>query len=39
MSSLVKLPGAEADLSACTFSIRDEDHTLGNAMRYMIMSK
>ncbi|CDZ97279.1 rbp11-like subunits of rna polymerase [Phaffia rhodozyma] len=31
------LPGASADLSAATFNIRDEDHTLGNALRWMVM--
>ena len=27
------------DSSAVTFCIRDEDHTLGNALRYIIMKK
>ncbi|CAD6573491.1 MAG: RNA polymerase subunit AC19 [Cyphobasidiales sp. Tagirdzhanova-0007] len=31
------LPGAAADGSACTFCIYNEDHTLGNALRYIIM--
>ncbi|KDN52256.1 RBP11-like subunits of RNA polymerase [Tilletiaria anomala UBC 951] len=31
------LPGAEQDLSAVTFCIMDEDHTLGNVLRWMIM--
>ncbi|PWO00897.1 RBP11-like subunits of RNA polymerase [Tilletiopsis washingtonensis] len=31
------LPGHEKDLSAATFCLKDEDHTLGNALRYMLM--
>ncbi|KAI3627496.1 RPC19 [Malassezia furfur] len=31
------LPGHDAALTAVTFCIRDEDHTLGNALRYMLM--
>ncbi|BFZ63284.1 RNA polymerase subunit AC19 [Saitoella coloradoensis] len=31
------LPGASEDLSSATFQILEEDHTLGNALRYMIM--
>lgn len=31
------LPGASADGSAVSFEIKQEDHTLGNALRYMIM--
>ncbi|KAJ3300222.1 hypothetical protein HK104_003136 [Borealophlyctis nickersoniae] len=27
------------DTGAATFVIRDEDHTLGNSLRYMIMKK
>jgi DNA-directed RNA polymerase subunit L len=26
-------------LTAVTFQIQDEDHTLGNALRYIIMKK
>lgn len=33
------MQGAEADLSAATFQIFDESHTLGNALRWMIMKK
>jgi len=32
-----QLPGATLD--ACTFAIHNEDHTLGNALRYIIMKK
>ena len=38
-SSLPQLPGHEKDLSAATFCLKDEDHTLGNALRYMLMKK
>ncbi|KAJ1665924.1 RNA polymerase subunit AC19 [Coemansia sp. RSA 1813] len=31
------LPGASADLTSMTFSIKEEDHTLGNALRWAIM--
>ncbi|KAH8919249.1 RBP11-like subunits of RNA polymerase [Atractiella rhizophila] len=31
------LPGWDPDLTACTFSIENEDHTLGNVLRWMIM--
>lgn len=31
------LPGATSDGFAASFQIIDEDHTLGNALRYMIM--
>lgn len=31
------LPGAADDGTAASFQIIDEDHTLGNALRYMIM--
>ncbi|OLL27029.1 DNA-directed RNA polymerases I and III subunit RPAC2 [Neolecta irregularis DAH-3] len=31
------LPGASEDITAATFEIDEEDHTLGNALRYMIM--
>lgn len=34
-----QLPGAAADLSAATFCIMEEDHTLGNILRWMIMKK
>lgn len=33
------MPGAEPDLSAASYVIRDETHTLGNALRWMIMKK
>ncbi|KAJ3323177.1 RNA polymerase subunit AC19 [Boothiomyces sp. JEL0866] len=32
-----KVASNEADPGAATFCIRDEDHTLGNALRYIIM--
>ncbi|CAD6885009.1 unnamed protein product [Tilletia controversa] len=31
------LPGYQKDLSAATFCLADEDHTLGNSLRYMLM--
>ncbi|KAJ1733557.1 RNA polymerase subunit AC19 [Coemansia biformis] len=31
------LPGASADLTSVTFCIREEDHTLGNSLRWAIM--
>ncbi|KAI0087430.1 RBP11-like subunits of RNA polymerase [Irpex rosettiformis] len=31
------LKGAEADLSAATYQIYDESHTVGNALRWMLM--
>ncbi|ORY25717.1 putative DNA-directed RNA polymerase [Naematelia encephala] len=31
------LPGHEPDYSACTFCLWKEDHTLGNALRWIIM--
>ncbi|KAI0032405.1 DNA-directed RNA polymerase [Vararia minispora EC-137] len=31
------MPGAEADLSAATYQIFNETHTLGNALRWMLM--
>ncbi|ODQ79004.1 hypothetical protein BABINDRAFT_38031 [Babjeviella inositovora NRRL Y-12698] len=31
------LPGASEDGSAASFQIADEDHTLGNSLRYIIM--
>ncbi|KII89066.1 hypothetical protein PLICRDRAFT_91513 [Plicaturopsis crispa FD-325 SS-3] len=31
------MKGAEPDLSAATFRIHDESHTIGNALRWMIM--
>ncbi|WWC85330.1 uncharacterized protein L201_000193 [Kwoniella dendrophila CBS 6074] len=31
------LPGHEPDYSACTFCLWQEDHTLGNALRWIIM--
>ncbi|EIW69503.1 hypothetical protein TREMEDRAFT_71650 [Tremella mesenterica DSM 1558] len=31
------LPGHEPDYSACTFCLWNEDHTLGNALRWMLM--
>ncbi|CAD6589017.1 MAG: RNA polymerase subunit AC19 [Tremellales sp. Tagirdzhanova-0007] len=31
------LPGNESDFSACTFCLWEEDHTLGNALRWIIM--
>ncbi|KAJ1939396.1 RNA polymerase subunit AC19 [Linderina macrospora] len=31
------LPGASQDLTSVTFCIKEEDHTLGNALRWAIM--
>ncbi|KAK0543867.1 RNA polymerase subunit AC19 [Tilletia horrida] len=31
------LPGFAEDLSAATFCLAEEDHTLGNSLRYMLM--
>jgi len=31
------LPGFDSELSAVTFCLLEEDHTLGNALRYMLM--
>ncbi|WRT66969.1 uncharacterized protein IL334_003934 [Kwoniella shivajii] len=31
------LPGHEPDYTACTFCLWQEDHTLGNALRWIIM--
>ncbi|GMM48526.1 DNA-directed RNA polymerase core subunit [Pichia kluyveri] len=36
-SKIQLLPGATSDGFAASFQIIDEDHTLGNALRYMIM--
>lgn len=33
------MKGAEPDLSAATYQIFDESHTMGNALRWMIMKK
>jgi len=35
----VQLPGYDTELSAVTFCIMDEDHTMGNALRYMLMKE
>jgi DNA-directed RNA polymerase subunit L len=34
-----KMKGADPDLSKATYRIEDEDHTLGNALRWMLMKK
>ncbi|WFD18392.1 RNA polymerase subunit AC19 [Malassezia caprae] len=31
------LPGSDEELTSVTFCIIDEDHTMGNALRYMLM--
>ncbi|KAJ2451130.1 RNA polymerase subunit AC19 [Coemansia sp. RSA 2336] len=31
------LPGASADLTSVTFCVREEDHTLGNSLRWAVM--
>lgn len=33
----IQLPGGEAQASS--FAFKEEDHTLGNALRYIIMKK
>lgn len=35
----MQLPGHDVGLTAVTFCIMDEDHTLGNALRYMLMKE
>lgn len=35
----VQMPGAQPDLSAATYQIHNETHTLGNALRWMLMKK
>lgn len=37
--SLRQLPGHAADYSEATFCLMEEDHTLGNALRWMVMKK
>lgn len=34
-----QLKGYEKDLSAATYCLHQEDHTLGNVIRYMLMKK
>ena len=36
---LTLAPGSDKDATCITFTIREEDHTLGNALRYMVMKK
>jgi DNA-directed RNA polymerase I and III subunit RPAC2 len=33
------MKGAAPDLSAATYQIFDESHTMGNALRWMLMKK
>lgn len=33
------MSGASEDMSAATYKIHDESHTIGNALRWMIMKK
>lgn len=35
--SLLNIQNATADLTACTFAIRNEDHTLGNVIRHTLI--
>ncbi|ABN65632.1 RNA polymerase I and III subunit [Scheffersomyces stipitis CBS 6054] len=37
LNKIKLLPGASEDGTAASFQILEEDHTLGNALRYMIM--
>ena len=39
LADLKQLPGHEPDYSACTFCLANEDHTLGNALRWIIMKE
>lgn len=39
LTRTLQLPGHEPDYSACTFCLWQEDHTLGNALRWMIMKE
>jgi hypothetical protein len=34
-----QMKGAAPDLSAATYQIHDETHTIGNALRWMLMKK
>jgi hypothetical protein len=38
-TSLEQVPGHAPDYSSATFIIVDEDHTLGNVLRYMVLKK
>jgi hypothetical protein len=38
-SQFIQMKGAEPNLSATTFQIHDESHTIGNALRWMLMKK
>ena len=38
-SGNIQLKGAAPDLSAATYQIHDESHTIGNALRWMLMKK
>ena len=35
----MQLPGATDDLSAATYCLYNEDHTIGNSLRYILMKK
>lgn len=37
--TLLELPGAEPNLASASYCIRNESHTLGNAVRWMLMKK
>lgn len=39
MEKIKMLPGASEDGSAASFQIAEEDHTVGNSLRYIIMKK
>lgn len=36
---LTLLPGYDSSYSAVTFCLQEEDHTLGNSLRYMVMKE
>ena len=36
---IAQLPGHAPDMSAATFVVNEEDHTLGNALRYVLMKE
>ena len=39
LTPLYQMKGAEPDMSAASFQIFDETHTLGNVLRWMLMKK
>lgn len=39
LDKIIMLPGSSVDGTAASFQIKNEDHTLGNPLRYIIMKK